>query len=62
MIKIIINLLAQIDQRKKNTHIPQKLNFTGKLEENSVATMFFISEKQQETVLNFSFDLLILTE
>ena len=34
-------------QNKKNDHsIPQKINFTGKLEENNSAKMFFIAEKQ----------------
>ena len=30
--------------------------FLGKLEECESATMFFIAEKQQKTVLNFSLD------
>ena len=30
--------------------------FLGKLEEWDSATMFFIAEKQQKTVLNFSLD------
>ena len=41
--------------------IPQKINFIGKLEDNG-ATMFFVSEKQQNTILNFSLDSLIVTE
>ena len=32
--------------------IPQQSNFTGKLEEDDGATMFFIAEKQYKTVLN----------
>ena len=36
--------------------ILQQINFTGKLEEDGGATMFFISEKQQKTILNFSLD------
>ena len=48
--------------RQTNTNIPQKINFTGKLEEIDGATMFFIAEKQQKTILNFSLDSLIVTE
>ena len=29
-------------------NIPQKINFTGKLEEDDGATMFFIAERQQK--------------
>ena len=29
-------------------NIPQQINFTGKLEEDVGATMFFIPEKQQQ--------------
>ena len=43
-------------------NIPRQINFTGKLEEDNGATMFFIAEKQQTTILNFSLDLLIVTE
>ena len=43
-------------------NIPQKNNFTGKLEEDDSATMFFIAEKQQQTILNLSLDSLIVTE
>ena len=46
--------------RQTNTNIPQQINFTGKLEDDG-ATMFFIAEKQQKTILNFSFDSLIVT-
>ena len=48
--------------RQTDTSIPQQIKFTKKLEEDDVATMFFVSEKQQKTILNFSLDLLILTE
>ena len=48
--------------RQINTSIPQQINFTGKLEEEDGATMFFISEKQQKTILKFSSDSLIVTE
>ena len=34
---------------------PQQINFIGKLEnQNNGATMFFITEKSEETTLNFS--------
>ena len=48
--------------RQTNTNIPQQINFTGKLEEDNGATMFFIAENQQKTILNFSLDSLIVTE
>ena len=38
------------------------MNFTGKFDEDDGAAMFFIAEKQQKTVLNFSLDSLIVTE
>ena len=42
--------------RQTNTSIPQKFNFVGKIEEDDVATMFFIAEKQDKKVLNSSLD------
>ena len=45
-----------------NTNIPQQINFVEKLEEDDGAAMFFIAEKQQKTILNFSLDSLIVTE
>ena len=48
--------------RQTNTSIPQQINFTGKLEEDDGATMIFVSEKQQKTILNFSLDSIIVTE
>ena len=48
--------------RQPNASIPQQIDFTQKLEEDDGATMFFIAEKQQKTILNFSLDLLIITE
>ena len=48
--------------RQMNTSIPQQINFTGNLEENDDALMFFIAEKQQKTILNVSLDLLNVTE
>ena len=52
----------QADIRQTNTNIPQKINFTGKLEEDNDATTFSIAEKQQKKVLNFSIDSLIVTK
>ena len=41
--------LIDIDlSRQTNTNIPQQINFTGKLEEDDGATIFFIAEKQQK--------------
>ena len=48
--------------RQTNTNIPQQINFIAKLEGDSRAVMSFVSEKQQKTILNFSLDLLIVTE
>ena len=48
--------------RQTNTSIPQQINFRGKSEEYDGATMFFVSKKQQKTILNFSLDSLIVTE
>ena len=40
--------------RQTNTSIPQQINFVGKLEEDDDTAMFFIAEKQQKAILNFS--------
>ena len=48
--------------RQTNTSFPQQINFVGKLEEDDGATMFFIAEKQQKTILKFTLDSLIVTE
>ena len=45
-----------------NKNIPQQVNFTVKLEDDGDATMFFIAEKQQKTILDFSLDSIIVTE
>ena len=49
--------LTAIDLRKQieleNPDSKQKINFIGKLEEDK-ATMFFIIEKIEETIFNFS--------
>ena len=55
--------LIGIDLRRQvNTSIPLQINFIGKSDENDSATMFFIVEKQQKTILNFSLYLLIVLE
>ena len=48
--------------RQKNRNIPQQINFTGKLEKDDSATIFFIAEKHQKTILNFPLKILIVTE
>ena len=48
--------------RQTNTSISQQINFLGKLEEHVCAKMFFISQNQQKTILNFSLDSLMVTE
>ena len=53
--------LTGIDlSRQTNTNIPQKVNFTEKLEDDG-PTMFLIAKKQQKTILNFFLNLLIVT-
>ena len=39
--------------RQTNTSIPQQINLIGKLEYDGPTT-FFIAEKNQKTILNFS--------
>ena len=46
----------------KQLNIAQQINFLGKLEEDDGATIFFVSEKQQKAILNFSLDSLLVTE
>ena len=41
---------------------PEQINFIRKLGKDDGATMLFIDEKQQKTILNFSLDSLIVTE
>ena len=48
--------------RQTNTSIPQKINFVETLGEYDGAAMFFIAEKQQETILNLSLDSLKLQQ
>ena len=52
------NKLVGIDlSRQTNTSIPQQINFTGKLDEDDCATMFFFAEKPKKNYykLFFSF-------
>ena len=54
--------LIDIDlSRQKNTSSSKQINIVGKLEEDGSATMFFIPEKQQKSILNFSSDSQIVT-
>ena len=48
--------------RQKYTSILQQINFTEKLEEENDTIMFFVSEKQQKTIQNFTLYSLILKE
>ena len=48
---ISIDLNKQIEL--ENPDLKQQINFTGRLEENN-ATMFFITEKKEETTFDFS--------
>ena len=48
--------------RQKNKFFSQQINFIGKLEEDYGATMLFIAENQQKTILNFSLNPLNVTE
>ena len=45
-----------------NTAVPQGINFTGKLEEDKGATIFFIARKQQKTILNCDFRFIKITQ
>ena len=42
--------------------IPQRINFTGELEEDDGAVMYFIAENQQKTILKFSLNSLNVSE
>ena len=51
------NYYKRIDidlSRQKNMSIPQQISFTEKLDKDNGATIFFIAEKQQKSILNFS--------
>ena len=43
-------------------NIHQQVNFTKKIREVDGAAIFFIAEKQEKTISNFSLDSLIVTE
>ena len=48
--------------RQTNKNISQQINFVKKLEEDDGATMLLVAEKQQNIIVNFSLDSLIVTE
>ena len=48
---IATDLSKQIEL--ENPHLKQQINFTGRLEKNN-ATIFFITEKKEETTFDFS--------
>ena len=55
--------LTGIDLSKQtNKFALHKINFIGKSGENDSATMLFIAETQQITILNFSLDSLNVTK
>ena len=45
-------LIGMDSSRQTNMNILQQINFREKVEEDDGATMFFITEKQQKTILN----------
>ena len=49
---IAIDLSKQIEL--ENPDLKQQINFIGRLERNEGATMFFITEKSEETTFEFS--------
>ena len=49
---ITIDLSNQIEL--ENPDLKQQINFIGKLEKDQRATMFFITEKSEETTFEFS--------
>ena len=55
-------LIGKDLSRQTNTSISQHINFVGNLEQDNGVTVFFIAEKQQQNILNFPLDLLIITE
>ena len=48
--------------RQTDTSIAQQTSFTGELEKVDGVTMFFISKKQQKSILNVSLNSFIVTE
>ena len=55
-------LIGKDLSRQTNTSISQHINFVGNLEQDNGVTVFFIGEKQQQNILNFPLDSLIITE
>ena len=49
---IAIDLSKQIEL--ENPDLKQQINFIGRLERNEGATLFFITEKSEETTFEFS--------
>ena len=49
---IAIDLSKQIELEKYD--LTQQINFIGRLEKKNEATMFFITEKSEETTFSFS--------
>ena len=49
---IAVDLSKQIEL--ENLDLKQQINFTGRLERNESATMFFIIEKKEEATFDFS--------
>lgn len=49
-------LISIYFSRQTNRNIVQKINLIRILEENDWATVFFTTEKQQKTILNFPLD------
>ena len=62
MIQLLLNIIGIDLSNQTNTSIPQQINFVGKSEKDDGVTMFFIAEKQQRTILNFSSNSLIFRE
>ena len=62
IIKNIINLLLQIYQDKQIQVFLNKLILQENKKNMIVQQSFFVSEKQQKTILNFSLDSLPVTE
>ena len=48
--------------REANKSMSQEIDFVENIEEDDGTTIFFISENQQKTILNFYLDWLVITE
>ena len=55
-------LIGTDSSRQTKRTIPLQIDFTGKLEGDNSATMFFITGKQQKIILTFSLDSLFVTK